>query len=210
MGEPTSHNIGEPMTYDLASLNLFHRNPRRGDVEAIAASLRANGVFKPVVVNRGTHTGRPNEVLAGNHTVMAHRKLAEDEPDDKKWAKVEAWVVDVDDDRANRIVLADNRTADLGSYDDADLLGLLNDVDHDLDGTGYDYDDLEMLRDLQDGAPSLDELEDEYGEPEDTDFNTWIRISAAPPLAKQWEEFASGFDEPAEALEHLLDHGPVM
>lgn len=161
MGEPTSHNIGEPKTYNLVDLNLFHRNPRRGDVEAIAASLRANGVFKPVVVNKGTHTGRPDEVLAGNHTIMAHRKLAEEEPDDKKWTKVEAWVVDVDDDRANRIVLADNRTADLGTYEESELLALLESVDHDLDGTGYDYDDLNNL--LAASSSAADDFADYLG-----------------------------------------------
>ncbi|MDX3097732.1 hypothetical protein PV417_24845 [Streptomyces sp. ME19-03-3] len=42
-----------------------HPNPRTGDVDAIAESLRVNGRYKAIVVNRGTHTGRPNEVLAG-------------------------------------------------------------------------------------------------------------------------------------------------
>lgn len=56
------------------------------------------------------------------------------------------WV-DVDDDRALRILLADNRTNDLASYDDTVLASLLSDLANtsDLTGTGYDGDDLDQL-----------------------------------------------------------------
>lgn len=87
-------------------LNTFHRNPRRGDIESIAKSLRKHGQYKPIVVNSGTQTGRRNEVLAGNHTLMAARHLG--------WERIDVAVVDVDEDSAASIVLADNRLADLG------------------------------------------------------------------------------------------------
>lgn len=153
-----------------ADLALFHRNPRRGDTAVIAASLRANGQYKPVVVNRGTHTGRPLEVLAGNHTVKAFRDLATNYPDEDRWQEIDCWVVDVDNDQASRIVTVDNRAADLGSYDDAVLADLLSDLP-DLEGTGYDYDDLDaLLADEGDdeGAPGagdfLDPEDDKYVE----------------------------------------------
>lgn len=119
---------------------MFHKNPRRGDVEAIAGSLQAHGQFRPIVVNEGTHTGRPMETLAGNHTLKAIRLLAERNPDDPRWQKVECYVVDVDDDRASRIVLADNRTTDLGDYDNDILLDVIGNLDDTLGlvGTGYD------------------------------------------------------------------------
>lgn len=141
-------------THHPAELALFHKNPRIGDVDAIAASLRANGQYKPVVVNRGTHTGRKMEVLAGNHTVKAFRQLAEDYPSDDRWQTVDAWVIDVDDDRAGRIVAADNRTSDLGGFDDDTLLSLLSDLS-DLEGTGYVQDDLDDL------SAALEELDRE-------------------------------------------------
>lgn len=154
-----------------ADLALFHRNPRRGDTAVIAASLRANGQYKPVVVNRGTHTGRPLEVLAGNHTVKAFRDLATNYPDEDRWQEIDCWVVDVDNDQASRIVTVDNRAADLGSYDDAVLADLLSDLP-DLEGTGYDYDDLDALLadedDGEEGAPGagdfLDPEDDKYVE----------------------------------------------
>lgn len=107
-------NIGEHQTVPLLSLNHYAKNPRRGDVQAIKGSIVANGIFRPVIVNKGTYTDKPNEILAGNHTVKAIRELAEENPDDLRWQQVEVWMVDVDSERAARIVLADNRTADLG------------------------------------------------------------------------------------------------
>ena len=151
-------------THHPAELALFHMNPRLGDVDAIAASLRAHGQYKPVVVNRGTHTGRPLEVLAGNHTVKAFRQLAEDYPSDDRWQSVDCWIVDVDDDRAARIVAVDNRTADIGAFDDQLLVDLLESLP-DLEGTGYSDDDLDMLNELLDGEPDLDGL----GDPEQPD-----------------------------------------
>lgn len=81
-------------------LALYHQNPRRGDIGVIESSLIAHGQYKPVTVNLGTHTGRPHEVLAGNHTVQAIRNLATKLPDDDRWRKVLTHYVDVDDDMA--------------------------------------------------------------------------------------------------------------
>lgn len=148
--------IGAPETLDISELSLYHRNPRRGDVAAIAASMAANGVYKPLVVNRGSHTGRPMEVLAGNHSLRALRLLTEQEPDQTRWRRADCWVVDVDDDRAARIVLADNRTADLGDYDTAELAELLSGLDGDLAGTGYDLDDLADLAAALDDAAGVE------------------------------------------------------
>lgn len=120
----------------VKDLRTFHRNPRQGNTGMIAQSLRINGQYKPIVINRGTHTGRPNEVLAGNHTLMAAR--------DEAWEEIAGVWVDVDDDQAGRIVAADNRIGDLGSYDERLLAELLGDLP-DLDGTGYEPGDLEEL-----------------------------------------------------------------
>lgn len=155
-------NIGEHQTVPLLQLNHYAKNPRRGDVQAIKGSIVANGIFRPVIVNKGTYTDKPNEILAGNHTVKAIRELAEEHPDDPRWQEVEVWMVDVDAERAARIVLADNRTADLGSYDNEELLGLLNMMDGDLDGTGYDADDLEELTQLDGSGADLASDEEDY------------------------------------------------
>lgn len=151
-----TQNIGTPEQHPLSELRTYHRNPRVGDVEVIAASMATNGVYKPLVVNRGTHTGRAYEVLAGNHSLKAMRLLAERHPEDARWHTAECWIVDVDNDQAARIVLVDNRAADLGDYDQESLVGLLSSLDGDLDGTGYDLDD---LADLSSALDELDEVE---------------------------------------------------
>lgn len=146
-------------------LALYHRNPRLGNVSIIEGSLRAHGQYRPVVVNRGTHTGRPNEVLAGNHTVKAFRNLQATEPDDPRWRSVDAYVIDVDDDKAARIVLVDNRSAEVGGFDTEVLADLLDGLPG-LDGTGYtDADLAELLTglDVGDGEdPSTDPAEERY------------------------------------------------
>mgnify|MGYP005793907555 CR=1 FL=1 len=167
MTKTNNTKIGTPETHNLKDLQLFHNNPRTGDTEAIADSIRANGVYKPVVVNKGTHTGRPLEVLAGNHTVKAHQLLVEE--GHEEYTTIDCWVIDVTEEQANRIVLADNRTADLGSYDNTALLDLLTSIDHDLDGTGYDYEDLDdlqiMLEETNTPDPTLQQPTAPYDEP---------------------------------------------
>lgn len=152
-----TRNIGEPQTLPITDLNLHHKNARIGDVDTIKGSMVANGVYKPIVVNKGTYTGRPNEVLAGNHSLKAMRQLAEENPTDPRWQNIAVWLVDVDEERATRILLADNATADKGTYDQAGLLELLEAVDHDLDGTGYTYDELDTIRQtVEDMAGDVD------------------------------------------------------
>ena len=125
-------------------------NPRRGDIDAIAESLERSGQYRPIVVNKPT-----GEILAGNHTYAAAKRLG--------WTRIAATFVDVDEDQAARIVLADNRTADLGDYDDTLLLDLLKTLDGDLLGTGYNQDDFDALA-ATDGAGSGPVAPDEFAE----------------------------------------------
>src|SRR5436853_588358 len=100
--------IQELAVVEMERLCPARRNPRRGDVAAIRASLEANGQYRPLVVNRSTM-----EVLAGNHTFLAAQQLG--------FRQVMVAFVEVDEEHARRIQLADNRTSDLAGYDDAEL-----------------------------------------------------------------------------------------
>lgn len=114
---------------DPAALVLHGANPRRGDIRAVVESFRANGFWGSVVVDE-----RNEQVLAGNHRVMAARELG--------WDEIPVTYVRPDsDEHALRILLADNRTSDLGTYDGgalAELLDHLASTDAGLTGTGYD------------------------------------------------------------------------
>jgi hypothetical protein len=150
----------------IDDLAPYFRNPRTGDVAAIAESLRVNGQYRAIVVNRGTHTGRPNEILAGNHTWVAAKALG--------WDQIAVTFVDIGDDDAARIVVVDNRTSDLAGYDSALLAGILADLP-DLEGTGYDQEALDTLLD-DDSLPDHLTLPSEgqgTGESAQVDYLQW-------------------------------------
>ena len=188
----------EHATVPIAGLSHYYRNARRGNIKAIAESLRANGQYKPIVVNKGTKTGRPEEVLVGNHTLQA--AISEG------WETIDVVIVDVDDDQARRIVLADNRTSDLGAYDDELLLELLMESD-DLDGTAFTAEDVEALEHLtyshDDGPRDLDALHDDVGDPTEQDGWVKVELLLPPELAERFTE-RLGKDQ-AGALAALLD-----
>lgn len=165
-----------PTSVPPAELNTYHRNARLGNVDAIAGSLKVNGQYKPIVVNVGTATGRPNEVLAGNHTLRAFRDLGERHPEDDRWAEILVHWVDVDDDRAARIVLADNRTAEMGTYDHEQLLELVDGLGGDLEGTGFTVEDLDELEKLAGGggAPGSGDLMDP---PDEDNYNQQYAVT---------------------------------
>jgi DNA modification methylase len=137
----------EKLIVPIDGLVHYGKNPRRGDVAAIAESLESNGQYKPIVVRAGT-----GEVLAGNHTLKAAR-------DELGWTKIAATFVDVDDDAAARIVLVDNRTNDLATYDAPELLELLESIP-DLAGTGYDAASLESLYKEQEPAEAPEDADE--------------------------------------------------
>lgn len=145
-----------PLSYDpefpIGDLRLFHKNPRKGDVERIKTSLKVNKQYRAICVNIGTHTGRPNEVLAGNHTVMAARSLGLD--------TIAVNFVDVDDDQCNRIVAVDNRTSDVAVNDTEVLAELLEALDS-LEGTGYSDDELETLLAGEEQLPEEGDADEE-------------------------------------------------
>ena len=119
----------------IDSLTPHPRNVRQGDLVAVIESVRANGCYRPLVCQRSTR-----HILAGNHLWRALKSLGNERAD--------VVFIDCDDGRALRIMLADNRTADLGGYDDADLAKLLQDIQSDTNsllGTGYDDADLNQL-----------------------------------------------------------------
>ncbi len=130
----------EPLTGPIADLTPYYRNPRKGDVDALAESLKTHGQYRPIVVNIGTKTGRPNEIAAGNHTYHAAKRL--------RWKKIARTFIDVDEDTLTRIVLVDNRTSDLGEYYDRELAVMLEELKMTgdaLGGSGWDEMDARQL-----------------------------------------------------------------
>lgn len=172
------------------AVSTHPENARRGDVDAIAESIDTNGMYRPIVVQRST-----GYILAGNHTYLAAVQHGDTE--------VPVTYLDVDDTAARRIMIADNRHADLGDYDDEALLDLLRGLP-DLEGTGYDEDSLDAL------ASALDH-EHDYGDDlegalEDADRAAWpiIRVQVEPSVAERFRDGLDG-DTDEERFLHLLN-----
>lgn len=171
------HDELRDLSVPLDQLHPYHRNARQGDTILLAESLREHGQFRPIVVNKGSKTGRPDEILAGNHTYLAAKSLG--------WKQLAATWVDVDDSTAARIVLVDNRSTDVATYDDRLLAELLQDMDGDLLGTGYTEDDLlDLVNRIE--APDLDALGAQFGEPTDEDTLEKISIQVPVDVAAMW------------------------
>lgn len=187
-----------------ADLAVYHRNPRKGDLGVIAASLKVHGQYRPIVANIGSYTDRPGEVLAGNHTLMAFRDLQASYPADPRWEKILVHWVDVDEDRAARIVLADNRTAQLGGLDSDTLYGLLGDV-ADLEGSGYDQAYLDMLSELDSGPPAhADHVSDPVADSEEDDGPVKLRLRLPWAVVQKWREHRKRFADDSAALSAVL------
>lgn len=143
-------------------------NPRRGDVDAVARSLAEFGQRKPVVARRdGT-------VVAGNHTLRAVLQLG--------WPEIAVVWVDDDEARAKAYALADNRTSELGTFDDEDLAAMVAEV-HAVDpklllAASFDGEDLEALlafgRAPAEGLTDPDDVPDPPAVPVSQPGDVWL------------------------------------
>lgn len=148
MIHPSLHRFIEP----IDSIRPHAQNARRGDISAIAASLAENGQYRPLVANRNT-----GELLAGNQTYAAARMLG--------WTEVAVVWIEVSETDAKRILLADNKTHDMGGYVDPLLAELIQDIlDEDaalLFGTGYTHEEAsELINAVNSYVPEEIELSD--------------------------------------------------
>lgn len=97
---------------DIGRLSNLPDNPRKGNVDAVANSLATFGQRKPIIARR-----KDGVVIAGNHTLQAARQLG--------WTEIAVVWVDDDEITAKAFALADNRTAELGTYDDELLADMI-------------------------------------------------------------------------------------
>jgi len=153
----------------ITQLSFYPGNARRGDIDLVADSLKLNGQYKPIVVNKGTHApDLVNTILAGNHTCMAAQRLG--------WKTIDVHWVDVDAETARRIVLVDNKANDAATYDLPELTELLGDGP--LTGTGFTQDELDAMLEAMDHQS--DDLADSPGEVFTTeDFDLTVQCETA-------------------------------
>ena len=130
-------------TVRVEDLKPYAKNTRihgKRNLEAIKKSLEAFGQTKPLVVRKAT-----NEILCGNGTYEAAVALG--------WKEMQCHIIDIDEERAKALMIADNRTSDLSENDEKNLLDMLQEMDADmLDLTGYDNEELDKMLQFHEGS----------------------------------------------------------
>jgi ParB-like chromosome segregation protein Spo0J len=121
-------------------------NPRKGDVEKIAESLKRFGQVRPIL------TTEDGTIIAGNHTFLAAKSLG--------WEQIAAVKIAMSDQDAKAYMLADNKTSDGATWDDENLVAILEELGAEgLEGTGF------TLADLDDLTAALDSVIETEPEP---------------------------------------------
>lgn len=145
-------------TIKVEDLKPYAKNTRihgKRNLEAIKKSLAAFGQTKPIVVRRAT-----NEILCGNGTYEAAVALG--------WQEIQCHVIDIDEERAKALMIADNRTSDLSENDEKNLLDMLQEMDADmLDLTGYDNEELDKMLQFHEGNLFDDKKEKKEKKPKE-------------------------------------------
>jgi DNA modification methylase len=155
-----------PHRYELLAIGSARphpANPRLGDIESIGESMAENGFFGAIVVQEST-----GYILIGNHRWIVAR--------DSGFAELPALIIDVDDDRAKRIMLADNETANGARWSPAaltELLGGLMTTEAELAGTGFDAVKYARLLGRWSGNPDPDDAGLEPLEPVTVPGDLW-------------------------------------
>lgn len=99
-----------------------------------------NGTIWCPNTDHGTFVCRRNgKVYVTGNTWLAARKLG--------WDTISVAWIDVDEETHVRLMLMDNKSSDVGDYDDRFLAELLTSLP-DIDGTGYDADELADILDI--------------------------------------------------------------
>lgn len=133
---PPEHRPADPhrQEYELApidSLSPHPRNPNQGDVGAIRESIDVNGFYGACIVQKSTRF-----ILAGEHRWRAEKE--------REQTHVPVLFVDVDDETALRILLADNGTR-RGARTQEKLVGEILETLRVRQGTGYKPPDIQAL-----------------------------------------------------------------
>lgn len=130
----------------------------RSQIKTIIKNIEKAGFYNPLIIT-------PDLMIIAGHG----RKIAAIQSGIEE---VPCIILEVDENTANLIRLADNKTGDMGIYDPDKLLEELSSFDRDdLSFTGYSVDELDnLLKDLEDkNNKDKDNILGEYGEEYDTD-----------------------------------------
>jgi hypothetical protein len=181
----------------LADIVEADNNPKDHDIGQIYQSIKRFGFTQPIMMNENT-----GKLLAGHgrlQTLQTMKDAGEKLPNRIK-EKDGDWLVPVlkgisfeDDMEAQAYLIADNRLTELGGWNTGDLVESLQEMIEnglDLDGIGYDFDDLEnLVLDIDRDTFEVEAM------PEADDEETSVKIQVGryrfkiePEQFYEWEE----------------------
>jgi len=181
----------------LADIVEADNNPKDHDIGQIYQSIKRFGFTQPIMMNENT-----GKLLAGHgrlQTLQTMKDAGEKVPTRIK-EKDGDWLVPVlkgisfeDDMEAQAYLIADNRLTELGGWNTGDLVESLQEMIEnglDLDGIGYDFDDLEnLVLDIDRDTFEVEAI------PEADDEETSVKIQVGryrfkiePEQFYEWEE----------------------
>ena len=142
-------------TVPIDSVAEHPKNPNRNEVERISESIEQNGFYGTILVQKST-----GFILAGNHRHRAAKEAG--------LTEIPVTFLDVPDDQAAKIMIADNRIAEFGRRDESALADLLKELDGEsgIEGTGYQEVELEQLLLRLAGGSATDPAEEWKDMPE--------------------------------------------
>ena len=165
---------------DLDDIVSADNNPKDHDLGVLYQSMQRFGFTNPIIMNEST-----GKLLAGHgrlKTLQMMKDNGEDAPKridvvkDIEDDRIETWYVPVlygvsidNLSEAQAYLIADNRLTELGGWKPMDLMDSLTEIIEEtgnLDGTGYDLDDVEtILGDMEsttfDVSETMSELDEE-------------------------------------------------
>ena len=157
-----------PLAVPIDTLHPDPANARKHsdrNLDAIKGSLAKFGQRKPIVVQKDGMI-----VRAGNGTLAAAKALG--------WSEIAAVLVDEGDVEATAYAIADNRTAELATWDDDVLASLLHGLEQDDDFdhllTGFSDAEIGKMQPPVDGLADPDEIPPVPDEPVARPGDLWL------------------------------------
>lgn len=173
----------------VGELRLDPANVRTHGVRNLAAikgSLARFGQRKPVVVMAD------GLVVAGNGTLIAAQELG--------WESIACVTFPGTADEARAYAIADNRTGELAEWDSIGLLRQLTELDDELRyAAGYDDDELSNLIAFFGQPPSLDDLADEHGDPDESALWPLFQVRVPQSVIDDYRALVEGIEDGDEA-----------
>jgi ParB-like chromosome segregation protein Spo0J len=120
---------------DVNAVKVHPKNVNIGNVDAIVESIKVNGFYGNIIVNKQT-----KNIVAGNHRYKAVLELG--------WKEIPVQWINIPSDDEMRLLLVDNKVTKLGITNDkvlADVLLELLQGEGTLVGSGYDAGELDRI-----------------------------------------------------------------